>query len=107
MGKEEFAIALEKEAKTLIGKIVSETSLAREAFWTNKAECDDAEKKHNQRSCAKKDHPSIRPSSYAAEIAKARQHIKEPLTCIGNADAMIGKKDIVQKVVKRKIENKI
>jgi len=86
--------------------MVTETSLAHETFWTNKAECDDAEKKYYQGLYGNKSNPSSRPGSIAAEIAKARQHIKESLACVDNADAMVGNEDLVQKVSKLEIENK-
>ena len=49
---------------------------------------------------------SSRPGSIAAEIAKARQHIKESLASIDNADAMVANEDLDQKVSKLEIENK-
>merc|ERR1712113_560259 len=128
--------------------------MAQEQFWSNKAECDDAEKKYYQKLYGKKDeessadpHPEKKeekadsdddidffassdedekakpkpklvppkqkaspsnasqnkkpvekdnsrssgpPGSIAAEIAKARQHIKNSLECVDNLGAMAG-----------------
>jgi len=86
--------------------MVTETSLAHETFWANKAECDDAEKKYYQGLHGNnKGNTSSLPGSIAAEIAKTRQHIKESLACVDNADAMVGNEDLIQKVSKLEIEN--
>jgi len=81
--------------------MVTETQLAQETFWANKAECDDAEKKYYQGL-----YGNGQPGSIAAEIAKARQHIKDSLECVDKAGSMVGNEDLVQKVSKLEIENK-
>jgi len=81
--------------------MVAETPLAHETFWANKAECDDAEKKYYQGL-----YGNGQPGSIAAEIAKARQHIKDSLECVDKAGSMVGNEDLVQKVSKLEIENK-
>ena len=81
--------------------MVAETSLAHETFWANKAECDDAEKKYYQEL-----YGNGQPASISAEIAKARQHIKDSLECVDKAGSMVGSEDLVQKVSKLEIENK-
>jgi len=58
-------------------------ALAQEKFWANKAECEDAEKAYYMRLSGAKGSSS--PSSLAAEIAKARQHIKNSLECVSNS----------------------
>jgi len=81
--------------------MVAETPLAHETFWANKAECDDAEKKYYQGL-----YGNGQPGSIAAEIAKARQHIKDSLECVDKAGSMVVSEDLVQKVSKLEIENK-
>eukprot|EP00095_Tigriopus_kingsejongensis_P000627 maker-scaffold275_size226830-snap-gene-0.30 protein:Tk00627 transcript:maker-scaffold275_size226830-snap-gene-0.30-mRNA-1 annotation:"elongation factor 1-delta" len=44
--------------------------------------------------------------SLAAEIAKARQHIKNSLECVDNLTAMAGSQDLVQKIQKLENDNK-
>jgi len=81
--------------------MVAETPLTHETFWANKAECDDAEKKYYQEL-----YGNGQPGSISAEIAKARQHIKDSLECVDKAGSMVGSEDLVQKVSKLEIENK-
>lgn len=80
-------------------------ALAQEKFWANKAECEDAEKAYYiKRSGAKGSSP------LAAEIAKARQHIKNSLECVDGLAAMAGgagaNTDVAKKVSALEIENK-
>jgi elongation factor 1-delta len=65
---------------------MSLAALAQEKFWENKAQCEDAENAfHMGLSGAKAKGSS--PSSLAAEIAKARQHIKNSLECVDVIEA--------------------
>jgi len=88
--------------------MVGTNPLAQEAFWANKAECDDAEKKYYQNLYGKKDNNKSLgpPGSIAAEIAKARQHIKNSLECVDNLGAMAGNEELLKKVSSLEIENK-
>jgi len=81
-------------------------ALAQEKFWANKAECEDAEKAYYMRLSGAKGSSS--PSSLAAEIAKARQHIKNSLECVDGIAAMAGgaNADVVKKLKDLEIENK-
>jgi len=82
-------------------------ALAQEKFWANKAECEDAEKAYYMRLSGAKGSSS--PSSLAAEIAKARQHIKNSLECVDGIAAMAGgaaSADVVKKLKDLEIENK-
>jgi len=88
--------------------MVGTNPLAQEAFWANKAECDDAEKKYYQNLYGKKDNSKSYgpPGSIAAEIAKARQHIKNSLECVDALGAMAGNEELLKKVASLEIENK-
>jgi len=88
--------------------MVGTNPLAQESFWANKAECDDAEKKYYQNMYGKKDNSKSfgPPGSIAAEIAKARQHIKNSLECVDNLGAMAGNEELLKKVASLEIENK-
>lgn len=88
--------------------MVGTNPLAQEQFWSNKAECDDAEKRHYQKLYGKKDNSksSGPQGSIAAEIAKARQHIKNSLECVDNLGAMAGNEELLKKVSTLEIENK-
>jgi len=88
--------------------MVGTNPLAQETFWANKAECDDAEKKYYQNLYGKKDNNKSYgpPGSIAAEIAKARQHIKNSLECVDNLGAMAGNEELLKKVSSLEIENK-
>merc|ERR1712141_785139 len=46
------------------------------------------------------------PGSIAAEIAKARQHIKNSLECVDNLGAMAGNEELLKKVSSLEVENK-
>jgi len=86
---------------------MSPQALAQEKFWANKAECEDAEKAYYMRLSGAKGSSS--PSSLAAEIAKARQHIKNSLECVDGIAAMAGgaaSADVVKKLKDLEIENK-
>jgi len=65
---------------------MSLAALAQEKFWENKAQCEDAEKAFHMRLSGAKAKGSS-PSSLAAEIAKARQHIKNSLECVDVIEA--------------------
>jgi elongation factor 1-delta len=79
-------------------------TLAQEKFWSNKAECDDAEKNYQMRLSGAKDGKS----SLAAEIAKARQHIKTSLECVDGLAAIASgpNPDLVKKISSLEKENK-
>jgi len=82
---------------------MSVCALAHERFWDNKAECDDAERKYylklsGAKGCTFK-------SSLAAEIAKARQHIKNSLECVDGIADMAGG-ELVNKLNSLELENK-
>merc|ERR1712004_548886 len=87
-------------------KVMSLQALAQEKFWANKAECEDAEKAYYMRLSGAKGSSS--PSSLAAEIAKASQHIKNSLECVDGIAAMAGgaNADVVKKLKDLEIENK-
>jgi len=80
--------------------------LAQEKFWANKAECEDAEKAYYMRLSGAKGSSS--PSSLAAEIAKARQHIKNSLECVDGIAALAGgaSGDLVKRLADLELENK-
>merc|ERR1712062_854583 len=87
-------------------KVMSLQALAQEKFWANKAECEDAEKAYYMRLSGAKGSSS--PSSLAAEIAQARQHIKNSLECVDGIAVMAGgaNADVVKKLKDLEIENK-
>lgn len=83
--------------------------LASERFWDNKAECDDAERKYYLKLSGAKGCSSGGPSfksNLAAEIAKARQHIKNSLECVDGIADMAGGAELVTKLNSLEIENK-
>lgn len=87
---------------------MSLAALAQEKFWENKAQCEDAEKAYYSRlSGAKGSSPN---SSLAAEIAKARQHIKNSLECVDKIEANAGgagaSSDVLKKLKDLELENK-
>jgi len=87
---------------------MSLAALAQEKFWENKAQCEDAEKAYYSRlSGAKGSSPN---SSLAAEIAKARQHIKNSLECVDKIEANAGgagaSADVLKKLKDLELENK-
>jgi len=88
--------------------MVGTSPLAQEKFWSNKAECDDAEKKYYEKLYGKKDNSTSSgpQGSIAAEIAKARQHIKNSLDCVDNLGALAGNEELLKKVSSLEIENK-
>jgi len=61
--------------------------LAHEKFWSNKAECEDAEARYYAKLYGKSTEVGPK-SSLAAEIAKARQHIKNSLECVDGLAAL-------------------
>merc|ERR1711874_336465 len=72
-----------------LNSTMSLAALAQEKFWENKAQCEDAEKAFYMRLSGAKAKGSS-PSSLAAEIAKARQHIKNSLECVDVIEAVAG-----------------
>jgi len=87
---------------------MSLAALAQERFWENKAQCEDAEKAYYMRLSGAKAKGSS-PSSLAAEIAKARQHIKNSLECVDGIEAMAGGAatgDVLKKLKDLELENK-
>jgi len=80
-------------------------ALAQEKFWANKAECEDAEKAYYMRLSGAK---GSSQRSLAAEIAKARQHIKDSLECVDGIAAMAGGADpnLMKKLSNLEVENK-
>jgi len=89
---------------------MSLAALAQEKFWENKAQCEDAEKAFYMRlSGAKATAKGSSPSSLAAEIAKARQHIKNSLECVDVIEAVAGgaaDAGVVKKLKDLELENK-
>jgi len=85
-------------------------ALAQEKFWDNKAQCEDAENAfHARLSGAKASSPA--PAGLAAEIAKARQHIKNSLECVDVIEAVAGgaasaDAGVVKKLKDLELENK-
>jgi len=61
--------------------------LQHEKFWSNKAECEDAEARYYAKLYGKSTEVEAK-SSLAAEIAKARQHIKNSLECVDGLAAL-------------------
>merc|ERR1739842_61158 len=85
---------------------MSLAALAQERFWENKAQCEDAEKAYYMGLSGAKAKGST-PSSLAAEIAKARQHIKNSLECVDGIEAMAGGAgDVLKKLKDLELENK-
>jgi len=89
-------------------------ALRQETFWANRSEVNDAErdfyavksgaKGYSSSSSASKHlHPK---SNLAAEIAKARQHIKNSLDCVDNLAGMAGQGQFTEKMKKLESENK-
>merc|ERR1711874_480975 len=72
-----------------LNSTMSLAALAQEKFWENKAQCEDAEKAFYMGLSGAKAKGSS-PSSLAAEIAKARQHIKNSLECVDVIEAVAG-----------------
>jgi len=62
--------------------------LAQEKFWANKAECEDAEYRYYAKLHGKSTTEDDSKSSLIAEIAKARQHIKNSLECVDGLAAL-------------------
>jgi len=85
--------------------------LAHETFWSNKAEFDDAEYRYYTKLYGKSTEVSTTPapkSSLAAEIAKARQHIKNSLECVDGLAALTsaGNMELQTKLTSLEKENK-
>jgi len=81
--------------------------LAQEKFWANKAECEDAEYRYYAKLHGKVSDVSSK-SSLIAEIAKARQHIKNSLECVDGLAALTsaGTMELQTKITGLEKENK-
>jgi len=81
--------------------------LAHEKFWSNKAECEDAEARYYAKLYGKSTEVGPK-SSLAAEIAKARQHIKNSLECVDGLAALTsaGTMELQTKLTSLEKENK-
>lgn len=81
--------------------------LAQEKIWFNKSECDDAELRLHGKAPISLDGAHAK-SGLAAEILKARQHIKNSLECVDGIAAMAGRTnpDLVNKINALELENK-
>jgi len=84
--------------------------LAQEKFWANKAECEDAEYRYYAKLQGKftPEADSSSKSSLIAEIAKARQHIKNSLECVDGLAALTsaGAMELQTKINSLEKENK-
>merc|ERR1712027_49835 len=92
-------------------------ALRQETFWANRSEINDAERdfyaaksgakgySSSSSAASKNLHPK---SNLAAEIAKARQHIKNSLDCVDNLAGMTGQanKQLTDEMKKLESENK-
>merc|ERR1712029_1197880 len=89
----------------VFGCTMSLAALAQEKFWENKAQCEDAEKAYYMRLSGAK---GSSQRSLAAEIAKARQHIKDSLECVDGIAAMAGGADpnLMKKLSNLEVKNK-
>jgi len=81
--------------------------LQHEKFWSNKAECEDAEARYYAKLYGKSTEAGAK-SSLAAEIAKARQHIKNSLECVDGLAALTsaGTMELQTKLTSLEKENK-
>jgi len=81
--------------------------LQHEKFWSNKAECEDAEARYYAKLYGKSTEVEAK-SSLAAEIAKARQHIKNSLECVDGLAALTsaGTMELQTKLTSLEKENK-
>merc|ERR1711962_36000 len=96
------------KAYHILNSTMSLAALAQEKFWENKAQCEDAEKAYYMRLSGAKAKGSS-PSSLAAEIAKARQHIKNSLECVDVIEAVAGgavDAGVMKKLKDLELENK-
>jgi len=85
--------------------------LATENIWFNKAQCDDAERLYYEKLAGAKGaagDASSAPKGLSAQIAKARQHIKNSLECVDGLVALAGGEEtnLVNKLNALDIENK-
>merc|ERR1712168_1396632 len=82
--------------------------LAQEKFWANKAECEDAEYRYYAKLHGKSTTEDDSKSSLIAEIAKARQHIKNSLECVDGLAALTsaGTMELQTKLTSLEKENK-
>jgi len=81
--------------------------LATENIWFNKAACDDAERLYYEKLAGAKGAGDA-PKGLSAQIAKARQHIKNSLECVDGLVALAGGEEtnLVNKLNALDIENK-
>merc|ERR1711962_287936 len=96
------------KANHILNSTMSLAALAQEKFWENKAQCEDAEKAYYMGLSGAKAKGSS-PSSLAAEIAKARQHIKNSLECVDVIEAVAGgavDAGVMKKLKDLELENK-
>jgi len=81
--------------------------LSQENIWFNKAQCDDAERLYYEKLAGAKGGSSA-PEGLSAQIAKARQHIKNSLECVDGLVAIAGGDDmnLNNKLQALEVENK-
>jgi len=85
--------------------MVATNPLSQESFWFNKAECDDAEKVYYQTLYGNNKSSNLQ-GSIAADIAIARQQIKNSLECVSGLNEMAGNQELLKKVLTLEEENK-
>jgi len=80
--------------------------LSQENIWFNKAQCDDAERMYYEKLAGAKGGSA--PEGLSAQIAKARQHIKNSLECVDGLVALAGGDDmnLTNKLNALEVENK-
>merc|ERR1712080_70765 len=80
--------------------------LSQENIWFNKAQCDDAERLYYEKLAGAKGGSA--PEGLSAQIAKARQHIKNSLECVDGLVALAGGDDmnLTNKLNALEVENK-
>lgn len=80
--------------------------LSQENIWFNKAQCDDAERLYYEKLAGAKGGSA--PEGLSAQIAKARQHIKNSLECVDGLVAIAGGDDmnLNNKLQALEVENK-
>merc|ERR1740129_2661136 len=80
--------------------------LSQENIWFNKAQCDDAERMYYEKLAGAKGGSA--PEGLSAQIAKARQHIKNSLECVDGLVALAGGDDmsLTNKLTALEVENK-
>jgi len=80
-------------------------ALAQDTFWFNKTQCDEAERMYFEKLSGAK---VGGPESLSAQIARARQHIKNSLDCVDGLVAQAGDNDmaLASKLSSLELENK-